>query len=393
MGGPVTTIFLTLILSLSASTASAYYYLRAKTGLSLSEVAPSTSSTSPARPQAVAHEETLSYESCNRENSYLKPTLDRLMNSESSFVAEIQRQSVPNYVKASCVQQSLMSFPNFRQYKVCRQGDLVPNATKRRPCASEEYVNVTTKSFNIAAECLGGYITGSENNKSVVAESMFHLMAHESGLHANVQSPTGAAGSGQLVKGAIDVINRAERRKMMQYNSDNKGASTNSRSCSLIPRVLNKPMSGKKSRQCERMSLDDGNPLKNMAYTFANVRLNYLTLQKAVFTNSAFHGALSDLSEAERLRLQMITATWAHNTGAAGMRRPLQRTLFKYANQARKVTDVDEFVKELSRNLDQYPHPANSSTGRRRETSQFFNHIKARTEKIQTLAGGSCRNQ
>lgn len=387
----MTTIFLTLILSLSASTASANSYLRAKAGPS--EVAPSTSSTSPARPQAVAPQETLSYERCNRENSYLQPTLDRLMNNGSSFVAEIQRQSVPNYVKASCVQQSLMSFPNFRQYKVCAKADLRPTATKKRPCASEEYVDVTTKSFNIAAACLGGYITGNETHKSVVAESMFHLMAHESGLHANVQSPTGAAGSGQLVKGAIDVINRAERRKMMQYNSDNEGAPTNSRSCSLIPRVLNKPMSGKKSRQCERMSLDDGNPLKNMAYTFANVRLNYLTLQKAVFTNSAFHGALSDLSEAERLRLQMITATWAHNTGAAGMRRPLQRTLFKYANQGRKVTDVDEFVKELSRNLDQYPHPANSSAGRRRETSQFFNHIEARTKKIQRLAGGSCRNQ
>jgi hypothetical protein len=61
--------------------------------------------------------------------------------------------------------------------------------------------------------------------------------------------------------------------------------------------------------------------------------------------------------------------------------------------RGKKVTNVDQFLKELSSAMKTSPHRANSGRGRRNETSKYFPAIQSTMNKMEKDAGGgSCVN-
>lgn len=325
------------------------------------------------------------YETCNAKNDYLENTLAGVLNQSaySAFFQSPQKE----IIRTACIQRNMEQFSSSSAfYRLCRPQQLSGGAHVRKACLSDNYVNMTSKSFNLAAECLGDYVAGSSQGKAQAALSVFAFMAQESGMHVNARSNTGAGGPGQMTGGAIAEVNKDLR------NIRRHLAKSNNPNCSqVLTKALETPLTTR-AEACDRLSVQKDNPIKSMAYAFAYQAFIRRSLSKVVFDEDIFGSVLSpELPREQRDRLMMELSAWSHNTGPTGMtgtyRRagPLIALLRHYAQNKYSVKteeDVSQFMAGLKPFMRTHAHPANSSPGRYLETGNYYENIQKKMKLI-----------
>jgi hypothetical protein len=321
------------------------------------------------------------YENCSlrKGSDYLEPALQQILSQSplSSFYQSSQKE----VIRSECIQRNLQQF-NLQSsfFKQCSPQQSQGGKPVARACVSENYVNLTAKSFNLVADCMGDYVAGSATGKNQAALSIFAFMAQESGMHVNARSQTGAGGPGQMTGGAIEAVNKNLRNIKNHLNQN-----SNPLCQSVLGKVLEKPLTTQ-ADACDRRALNQDNPMKNIAYAFAYQEISRRILTDRLFDDSLFGRVLSEqLPAEEKDRLMMELSAWAHNTGPAGMERPLSFLLRYYVGRNIKVAnraDIDKLFVDLRSFMQSHPHPANSSRGRYLETANYYANIQKRMKNI-----------
>lgn len=329
------------------------------------------------------------YMSCSSSNNYLEGQLARAKNG-SGLIADLLRSGprADTILKPNCMRVGMEAKfgPNIRTFGRCdgSSGAVGPSRSVR-PCISENYFALMNNSFDLVSRCLGGYLA-SEGDPKEQVRSIFSMINIESGMHVNAMSPTGAAGVGQMVSGAIADVNKREIDRIRQALNAKGGQ------CAKLSQAVlsgQPPMRNEVSRSCDRIDLAGGNPLKNMIYTYGYVSIVSRDLKREVFDDRRFASKFA-LSGAEAARLRTSIAIWGHNVGSGGIRTSLT-ALLNSRYRGRQVTNVDQFLNELAQALRDYPHQANSSAARRSETSRYYPAIRDTLKKIESnVGGGSC---
>lgn len=332
------------------------------------------------------------YETCTASNDYLSAKITDV--SKRDPLLSVLTAQPENMVKESCVKRALESFP--KEYYTGRKKNRKRNTYYRdetcekspkhvdRPCVSEDYVDMTAKSFNSVATCMSPLLAGSANRQDQknAAYSVFSLMTQESGLHVNASSSTGAGGASQLTYPAIADVN-----KNIKTFSDELKSSSN-RLCNKLGSMLDtSPMpTGKDSaitRTCSRVSLYQDQPVKNMVYGFAFQHLVKSTLEAQIFNR--FPGIFSSLSAGKLDELKLKLAMWAHNTGSADMINPVERVITNMLRKKQTLTDdsVNAFLQNVSSTISGW-------TRRSKEKAGYYPSIVARMKNLEPAGEKSC---
>lgn len=316
------------------------------------------------------------YARCNKMNNYQETEVSAMLNS--SKYASIYQGPQKEIVRTSCIQRVMETAPLSLNYKHCKSGDIQPRSGEARACNSQNNVELTAKSFNAVANCLGDYVSGSETTKAEAGLMIFALTAHESGLHNNSVSQTGAGGIGQMTGSAIKAVNL-----QLESLKAHLRASSNPQCSGALLKALDTPMQASKSKSCDRLAISKDNPLKNIIYTFALQALTRKYVDDQV-EGRTFRSILSnDLSDLEKERLLSSLGAWSHNTGSGGMAVPLRVLLAKYLKAGKKIAsakDVDQFLADLAPVMRSHPHKDNRRRGG--ETSAFYKAITKRMAQI-----------
>lgn len=336
------------------------------------------------------------YESCHTRNSYLEKELGNL--KPQSLMGELRHQNPADGVEiidGACSIEVMKSVFSGRSgvFRACAPGQ--KNITQRvqRACLSPNYAGLMKNTFDFVGTCLSEYLTQENDLDSSIRSSsqknirnqrlltFFSLLGVESGFHINAMSFSGSTGVGQLTSGAISYLNGSPMDRVRAHlkNSPHKACQR------MANEILNKQMAPERSRSCERISIQDGNPLKNMVYSLAYVRANKEILNSAYFSGRD-KAKLNGLPASEKDRLLTALAMWAHNTGSGGLGAPLNALLnSKYRNKP--ITNVDEFLlKELAPIVGSPAFSSGETSARRNEKTKYF-------EKINNLnrdLGASC---
>ncbi len=306
------------------------------------------------------------YQKCDSTNGYLEPAFADVMKGNLGFFQSPQKE----IIRTQCIQRNLVTNGGGGRYKTCDSASNV-QTKKAKACVSENYVNITSKSFNLAADCFGSLRGYSDSSKKQMALSIFSLMAQESGMHVNVLSQTNAGGPGQFTGQAISAINGQLKNIRSQL-----AASSNPLCSQVLAKALETPMSA--TNTCDRIAVSKDNPLKNIAYTFAYQNLMASSLDSAYFKSQTFIGLVSKLSAEQAARLKFSLAAWAHNTGPGGMQGALQRMLRESVRQGKILQsklDVDHFLDSLKKYMPTH------------ENKAFFSNIQ---NKVSNLELTSC---
>jgi len=318
------------------------------------------------------------YEVCTARNNYLDGQLSAL-STRGDFLGQLSQSNLlgKESIRKECFTGHMKSvFLNQQKsFGACGPGVTRASQNQYRPCISEKYVRTVKNSFDVISQCLKGiYISESD----ILAT--YALMTVESGLHMNALSPTGAGGVGQFVQDGIRDINTNEISNVKIQLAQSKELVCRKLGQEVLSK--NPPMKDSPRSSCDRISISNGNPALNMIYTFAYVHMNKMRLKKDLLQNSLFKNNFN-LSPREEDQLMTALASWAHNTGMAGLMYPIQKLLYiKYQNTP--VTDIELFLTELSSYMKVASHPANRR--RTTETSRYYPSI----QRIQEQAGQQC---
>lgn len=138
---------------------------------------------------------------CNEDRKSRIPYIAKELNIISS-----PKPIVPSENDLSCIENAQKDYP-IQRFVHCKSAtDRISSGGKfktvPKPCVSKNYVESTAILLRTVSACSG-----------IDARELFSTWQHESGLHMNMVSGTGAIGSGQVTSGAIDYMQRLE-----QYN-------------------------------------------------------------------------------------------------------------------------------------------------------------------------------
>ncbi|MBV2167170.1 MAG: transglycosylase SLT domain-containing protein [Bdellovibrio sp.] len=332
------------------------------------------------------------YMQCNRQNDYLENELEKLGQGHTLFAqlatAKIERESI---IKPACMRMS-MEAKFSASSKVFRQCS--PEGTGSaafRPCISENYFKLINNSFDLVSSCMKDIMApeASDETQKLDVRAVYALINVESGFHVNAMSGTGAGGIGQFTTPAIQDVNQNELRNIRISLENNPNPQCGRLSMEFLDSL--EPIRPQKAHSCDRISLSNGNPIKNMIYTYAYLKGVKKDLSTMIFENRNYKNKFK-LSEFDLNKVKRALMVWSHNTGPAGTWTPA-KTLLNTFYRNRPVTDADEFINQLQQYMQKFPASANKSPARRKETSRYFPEITSTLTNIEkNVGGGSCVN-
>ncbi|UYL08865.1 lytic transglycosylase domain-containing protein [Bdellovibrio sp. SKB1291214] len=332
------------------------------------------------------------FNQCSDKDDYLEEALERKKLSRSYLGALIRTPiSKKPMVRPVCIEtamflQSPSSGPVVN-YKTCSGGN-AKNAPAR-PCVSEKYFTLVNNTFEVVSQCMKTYIGEGESaaaqKQNILA--VFGMISVESGFHINITSKTGAGGIGQFTSPAINAVN-----KMISETEEFLLTHPDSRCQKLATEFLKEDKLMSSGKTCDRVSINEGNPVTNMIYTYAALKEAKDYFDSSVFDDEKMKAKFA-LSSNEMAKIKRATMIWSHNTGYAGLKTPLTKLLTtKYAKK--KVTNADTFLEELKEYARTYPNKGNAgSKARIKETAGYYAKIQTKIDLVEHgAAGGSCLN-
>lgn len=331
------------------------------------------------------------FQQCTSQNNYMEKTILSEV-AQKSFIGELASQptSSGHLIKPACIRLGMESKfrASSKSFRSCGPDQNHSSQSIVRACVSENYFNLVANSFDVASQCLKDYLNdGDLKSQLQDVRSVYSLINIESGFHINAFSPTGAGGIGQFTANAISSVNTREFNQMRTHllNSNNPLCHQ------LANDILAKPMTSLYSKSCERISIHEGNPLKNMAYTFAYLKIAKESLQETLFDHPRYARKFN-LSDEDLDKVKRALMIWSHNAGPAGTWTPAKALLnSKYRH--RQVTNAEQFILEMRTAMQKFPASANRSRARRVETARYLPAIKNTLHQIESAVGGeSCVN-
>ncbi|WP_246845117.1 transglycosylase SLT domain-containing protein [Bdellovibrio sp. NC01] len=331
--------------------------------------------------------------SATDKNGYMEKSLSDASLSNSMIGRLIRRPVRPDsIIKPICMQMSMelgrSALPR-SSFKGCSKEGY--GAATGAACVSENYFKLMNNSFDLVSTCMKDFIGAgeSEDMKKLDVRAVYALVNVESGFHMNAVSGTGAGGIGQFTSAAIKDVNVNELPAVRNSLESNANPVCGRMSMEFLDSM--QPIKDAASKSCERISLKNGNPVKNMIYTFAYLRGVKKDMDRSIFKNKEYSKKFK-LSEYDLAKVKRAMMVWSHNTGSNGTLTPtkaLLRTLYRN----KPVTNADAFIAQLQQYMQKYPAGANATTARRRETSSYFPKITNLLNQIENNAGGgSCVN-
>lgn len=332
------------------------------------------------------------YEQCGGGNNYLESRLENLARKSPLFrFLSGNHPELEQVIKPNCVQAFMEAKGKGRAggiYRACTAEVGITSNKTQRPCVSEKYVNMTANSFNLAGSCLTNI---PPHIKNVAAK----IYPQESGFHVNAMSPMlndAGSGIGQLVKSAIDDVNKSsiEQTKKLLASSPNS-------SCRAIEAELMQdraPMNGASGLACNRLNIEKGNPLLNIIYSLSLLTLKQKSLDKSTF-NDPEYSKKFNLSPHDLARVKEAVLTWAYNAGQT-VGTPVKAVLDDFYND-RPVTDVKLFLQQVENSIYNYKRAKNIKKGRKNPesmahiNSRYYSAVNNSFDLIdKNLEGGKC---
>jgi hypothetical protein len=333
------------------------------------------------------------YMQCNSQNDYLEKDLSNEFNAQSSPLGAILRMPIqtPSIIKPACIRISMESRfnANSRLFRECSADG--KQKTAFRPCISKNYFALVNNSFNVVSSCMKEFIApgASEETQNLDVRAVFALINVESGFHLNATSTTGAGGIGQFTNPAIQDVNVNELRDIRISLEGNPNRMCGEMSLNFLDSL--EPIRTGLENSCDRTSIFNGNPVKNMIYTFAYLSGIKRDMERMIFTDKNYQNKFA-LSEYDLNKIKRALMIWSHNAGPAGTWTPV-KSLLNTAYRGKKVTDPEKFINEIQQYMQKLPASANKSSSRRRETSKYFPAITSTLKAIEeNVGGGSCVN-
>lgn len=336
----------------------------------------------------------LRYGRCNDKNGYLKNQLDNI-SQQNGILGKLLRSpiSTNSIIKPACIQASLRagSTNSPKRFQSCGDSGGYGNAVGPA-CINESYFKLINNSFDLVSKCMKDFLSQSDDEASKVLDvhAIFSLVNYESGFHVNAVSGRRAGGIGQLTPAAITDVNVTQMSSLRKFLANH----SNNECQELSQEFLNSdaPMKSKTSEACGRISLKDGNPIKNMIYTVAYLRSIKQSLDHQIFRDKNYSKKFN-LSSSDMDRIRRALMLWAHNAGPGGTIVPVKSLLNIFYRNGKQVTNANLFIDQVQKYMKNFPARANSGEVRRRETSGYFPEMVRRLESIETNAGGgSCVN-
>lgn len=251
-------------------------------------------------------------------------------------------------VSQACVKQSLAEFPQNARYLSCGRK---PEST-RPPCVTDAYVSLMTQAFNEVARCF-----------DIPPQRWLPELSHESGLHLNVQSPTGCTGAGQLCSIAVEHV--------VGEDLISKYIDPNRRECQERLQSV-KPLRASLSA-CERVE-PPKNPWLNLMMAAAMLRENR-DRSFSLFTRTNLKFSSGDQRERARIAVRRLM----YNAGPSGAGSILRAVKARFG--ASKVFTYDQFIKGIeSVSLRQ---TRLGGVGRREELSSYIRKIDKKSQELQ----------
>lgn len=332
------------------------------------------------------------YMQCNRQNDYLEDEMTKATLNKG-LLGDIIRAPIKSnsIIKASCIQMGMntkfgISSKSFRE---CSSSGTSRQAF--RPCVSQNYFKMINNSFELVSSCMKDFIApnANEETQKLDVRAVYALINIESGFHVNAMSGTGAGGIGQFTKPAIQDVNSNELHDVRVSLEGNPNPLCSRLSMELLDTM--EPIRPGSAQSCDRISLKNGNPMKNMIYTYAYLKGVKKDMNSMLFENKNYKKKFR-MSEYDLNKVKRALMVWSHNTGPAGTWTPA-KTLLNTFYRGKTVTNADQFIQQMQQYMQKFPASANKSRARRKETSQYFPAITKTLNDIEkSVGGGSCVN-
>lgn len=332
------------------------------------------------------------YMQCSRQNDYLEGELSTAAMNKGLLGDLIRAPIRPDSViKPICIQMGMnskfgVSSKTFRQ---CTETGTLRQAF--RPCISENYFKLINNSFEAVSTCMKQFISpgASEEAQKLDVRAVYALVNVESGFHVNAMSGTGAGGIGQFTASAIQDVNSNELDDVRITLEGSKNPLCSRLSMELLDSM--EPIRPGKSQSCDRISLKNGNPMKNMIYTYAYLKGIKKDMDNVIFNHKNYKNKFR-MSDYDLNKIKRALMVWSHNTGPAGTWTPAKALLNTFY-RGKTVTNADQFIQQMQQYMQKFPAGANKSSARRRETSHYFPSITKTLNDIEkSVGGGSCVN-
>lgn len=262
-------------------------------------------------------------------------------------------------------------------------------AVKESVCVSDQTAQLIAKSFELTTDCLSDYFFESDiqkpqQAKTKMRESLFKLISFESGFHPNALSINSAGGMGQLVGGTIQHMNQSDYPQIVQTIK-----SSNKNSCKLLAQTDLKPISGSLLNICDRVSLEKGNPTKNLIYTIAYQKYLRENIQNTLLSRPEAYKLAQNLGPQGYEELISNLTIWSHNTGASGLATPLLKFL-KNPGALKLLSEkkMAAFYYHLKAEVDRYHRNyLRKPEARSNEASSFFERVTGNYEYLRDRLG------
>jgi hypothetical protein len=338
----------------------------------------------------------LRYNRCTDKNDYLTATINRL-SAKPGLLSTMARKPLEEstLIKPVCTLLGMEARfnSNSNSFRQCSSKGNISRVT--RPCINESYFKLAHNSFDLVSSCMKGMLSpgASEAEQKEDVRMTYAMINKESGFHLNAASSgnssrIGAGGIGQLTDSAIKDVNDKQLSKMRALLSD-----SDDRQCRQLSSEFlkgNTPMKAESRNACGRVAIEDGNPIKNILYTYGFLKVNKDYLNTLIFKKH--RSKFSSLSAKDLNKIQRAMTVWAHNTGIGGATTPLN-ALLNGVYRNKPVTNANQFINEMGQFLRIAPNRSNNSKGRIAETTRYFPDITKILKDIESnVGGGSCLN-
>lgn len=216
---------------------------------------------------------------------------------------------------------------------------------------SKAYMNLVERSISTALYCMKGMFENKDVNNAITkkvikvdprlpkaevappmawndqhglkAELLLGMLNVESGYQVGARSDTGALGMGQVIGDARKHISEVIKRD----NIPGKLRAMKNKSCTALAEQLEQSNGTMQNDSpCDAISIEKGNPLLNLVYSFVNVANNEKQVRDFINKNTTGNVGklINGLGAEDREQVIFGLAVWAHNTGARGMTESLK---------------------------------------------------------------------
>ncbi len=268
-------------------------------------------------------------EQCTTADGYFEQTL---LKADDNGI-KIAKGHAANPQTIKCVSEALKSVNSDRvQFVSCSKSGTELGEAVARPCASDDMVKTMAGAYEMVSDCLAGYVdpradeASGKTIRAAIKKSMFQVWNYESGFAPNAAKKTAntranGGGPGQLVQPLIQAINDKSGTEASRFEQMKKYISASkSPSCQELARFDFKPLRGDRANGCDRVALDNGNPMTNMMYSMAFLKMMRTSLYKTA-------SSLDGLNPASRERLLDQLTIWGQGAGGEAIEKAFEKVM------------------------------------------------------------------